>query len=101
MADSKAVQAFIERVCNALHIPGISVVVSENGVHSVFNYGYADLETGKAVTEDSMMSIGSSTKAFCSESLGILADQGKISLGDRVKDYIPELDFLTSMRKTT
>ena len=48
------------------------------------------LATGKKVDENTLFGIASNSKAFTTAAIGILCDEGKLHLDDKVTDYIPE-----------
>jgi CubicO group peptidase (beta-lactamase class C family) len=72
--------------------PGCVCAVSQNG-KMVFNqaYGSADLERNAPLTTNSILDAGSVTKQFIAAAALVLAQDGKISLTDDVRKYIPEL----------
>ncbi|GAB3750660.1 serine hydrolase [Lysobacter olei] len=82
--------AYVERVRQQFNVPGIAVAVIKDG-QVVLERGYGVREMGKAATVDehTMFAIASNTKAFTAASLSILADEGKLSLDDRVIDHLP------------
>jgi CubicO group peptidase (beta-lactamase class C family) len=53
----------------------------------------ADIASGRATTADTLFRIGSTSKAFASLSILMLADQGKLSLDDPVRKLAPDLWF--------
>ncbi len=72
--------------------PGAAVAVAQNG-RIVFSrgYGLANLEYQVPVTPSTAFDIGSITKQFTAFAVAILAEQGKLSLSDSVRKYIPEM----------
>ncbi|MGH7719171.1 MAG: serine hydrolase domain-containing protein [Gemmatimonadaceae bacterium] len=54
-------------------------------------YGMADLERGVPITPRTVFDIGSTSKQFTAASLALLAADGRLSLDDDVRKYIPEL----------
>ena len=72
--------------------PGCAVAASQNG-HIVLErgYGMADLEQGVAIRPDTVFNIASVSKQFTAASLLLLQEQGKLSLADDVRKYVPEL----------
>jgi len=74
------------------HTPGCSVGVAQNGV-MVFKagYGMADLERNVPITPDTVFESGSVAKQFTAAAVLLLAQQGKISLDDPMRKYLPEL----------
>lgn len=72
--------------------PGCGVGVSRNGEVLVNRvYGMADLEHGVALTPETAFDVGSVTKQFVAASILLLVQDGRISLTDDVRKYIPEL----------
>jgi CubicO group peptidase (beta-lactamase class C family) len=54
-------------------------------------YGMANLELGIALSPQSVLDIGSTSKQMTAMAVVLLAQQGKLSLNDDVRKYIPEL----------
>lgn len=54
-------------------------------------YGLANLEENVAITASSVFDIGSTSKQFTAASILLLEKQGKLSVNDDVRKYIPEL----------
>jgi CubicO group peptidase (beta-lactamase class C family) len=55
------------------------------------SYGMADLEHNVPLTPETIFEPGSISKQFTAASVLLLAQQGKLSLDDSVRQYIPEL----------
>jgi CubicO group peptidase (beta-lactamase class C family) len=73
-------------------IVGASVVVVRGGkVVAHHEHGYADLATRTPITERSIFHWGSITKTLTGISVMQLRDRGKLSLGDPIVKYVPEL----------
>ncbi len=77
---------------NRTDSPGCVAGASIDGV-SVFTgaYGMADLEHGIALAPDSVLEPGSIAKQFTAAAVLLLVQQGKLSLDDPVRKYIPEV----------
>jgi CubicO group peptidase (beta-lactamase class C family) len=72
--------------------PGCAVGVYRDGrVVLARGYGMANLELNVALTPQSVLDIGSTSKQFTATSVVLLAQQGKLSLDDDIRKYIPEL----------
>src|SRR6266403_1333057 len=54
-------------------------------------YGLANLEQNVPITPQSVFDIGSTSKQFTAASILLLEKQGKLSINDEVRKYIPEL----------
>lgn len=76
---------------NSSDSPGCSLGVSQNGV-PVYErgYGMANLETGAAITPESVFHVASVSKQFTAMSILLLAQRGQLSLDDEVRKYISE-----------
>ncbi|GAA0893447.1 hypothetical protein GCM10009122_31260 [Fulvivirga kasyanovii] len=72
--------------------PGVAVAVVHEG-KMVFKKGYgsANLEYDIPVTPETVFLVGSVSKQFTAFSIYLLEHQGKLSLNDDVRKYIPEL----------
>jgi CubicO group peptidase (beta-lactamase class C family) len=76
-------------------VPGASIAVSKKGkiLYST-GYGAANLEYDVPNSPSTIFHIASISKQFTAFSVTMLADQGKLSLDDDIRKYIPEVpDF--------
>ncbi len=89
-ASIAGLDAHVEAVRERFDVPGIAVAVVKDG-EVVLVRGYGVREAGKPepVDGDTLFAIASITKGFTSAALSILADEGKLSLDDRVIDHLP------------
>ncbi len=77
---------------NSTHTPGCAVGVARDGnVLLTRGYGMADLETGTPITAQTVFESGSVAKQFTATAIMLLAKDGKLSLDDAARKYIPEL----------
>lgn len=74
------------------NIPGSQLAVSRNG-QIIFSkaWGMADMEHDVPLTTTSVTEAGSVSKQFTAACILLLEQQGKLSLEDDVRKYIPEL----------
>jgi CubicO group peptidase (beta-lactamase class C family) len=73
------------------HIPGLSVAVLKTGKPATIkSYGLANLETGAAVTPQTVFKIASLSKAFIADAVLLLAQENKLALDDRVSKYLTD-----------
>src|SRR5579862_602866 len=87
-------QAAVDRIFAAFntHTPGCAVGVAQKGtVVQESGYGMADLERNVPITPNTVFESGSLAKQFTAMALMLLAKQGKISLDDPLRKYLPEL----------
>jgi CubicO group peptidase (beta-lactamase class C family) len=77
--------------------PGCSLGVAQNGrVIYARGYGMANLEYGAPITPATVFEAGSVSKQFTAGAIQILARQGKLTLDDDIRKYLPEVpDFGT------
>lgn len=73
-------------------VPGASVLVLRDGEPVLRRgYGLANLEAGTPATATSNYRLASLTKQFTAASILLLAEDGKLSLDDPVKRWLPSL----------
>jgi CubicO group peptidase (beta-lactamase class C family) len=84
----------IETILKDTHTPGTSVaIVHRDGPEWVTGIGMADVSSSRGATDETLFRIGSTSKAFASMAILLLADQGKLSLDDPVRKLAPEVWF--------
>jgi CubicO group peptidase (beta-lactamase class C family) len=72
--------------------PGCALGVYRNGqMIYAKGYGLANVEEGVPITPKSVFDIGSTSKQFTAASILLLEKQGKLSVNDDVRKYLPEL----------
>jgi len=76
---------------NAPNVPGASVLVLKND-SIVFKkaYGYADITTSTPVATTTNFRLASITKQFTATAIVLLAEQGKLSLDDKLTTFFPD-----------
>jgi CubicO group peptidase (beta-lactamase class C family) len=101
--ESPALQAAAVNAVLARHhrsdAPGCAIGVYRGGetLH-VGAFGMANLEFQVPITSRTVFDIGSTAKQFTAASVVLLAQQGRLSLDDDVRRYLPELpDYGTPM----
>ncbi len=75
--------------------PGLGVAIVKDGkiVHNK-GYGMANLEHGIPINSSTVFEMASVSKQFAAFSILLLADEGKLSIDDDIRKYLPELaDF--------
>lgn len=73
-------------------IPGLAVCVFKDNIGKIYCYGYASLDKGTLVTQNTIFDIASITKVFTATDLALQVQKGKISLSDPVVRYLPEIN---------
>lgn len=71
-------------------IPGIAVaIVSKDQVLYKNAFGYEDLKTKQAYTQESSHNIGSTSKTFIGIAIMQLVESGKLNLDEDINNYLP------------
>jgi len=84
----------LEAILKDTHTNGVSVaIVRKDGPEWVMGIGTADVASGRAATADTLFRIGSTSKAFTSLSILLLANQGRLTLNDSVHKLVPDVWF--------
>jgi CubicO group peptidase (beta-lactamase class C family) len=72
--------------------PGCALAVARDGkLLYAKGYGLANIEQNVPITSDSVFDIGSTSKQFSAASILLLEKQGKLSINDDIRKYIPEI----------
>jgi len=72
--------------------PGCAVAVIKDGqVLYKRGYGIANLDYAVPISSKTVFNIGSMSKQFTAISIALLARQGKVSLDDDIRKYLPEM----------
>jgi len=89
----KALEGFDEVVAKGLaqlKVPGAAIaIVKDKEIIFSKGFGFRDVDDKLPMTADTLMAIGSSTKAFTAFTLGTLVDQGQVEWDKPVRNYIP------------
>jgi CubicO group peptidase (beta-lactamase class C family) len=72
--------------------PGLAIAVSKGGklFHSK-GFGLANLEYAMPINSSTVFDVASISKQFTAFSILLLAEEGKLSIDDEVRKYLPEL----------
>jgi CubicO group peptidase (beta-lactamase class C family) len=86
---SDPIAAYAEKVRGRWHVPGLAyAVVNRDSVIDAAGLGRRQLGSEGAVTESTIFTIGSLTKAFTAAALGILLDDGLVDWDDPVTKHL-------------
>src|SRR5512132_37271 len=84
------IEAYVASQMAAQHIPGLSFAVIRNGVMAASGArGLANVELQAPVTVDTEFAIASMSKSVTASAILLLAQEGKLSIDDRVRKYLP------------
>ena len=93
-ADAQDKTAEIDKIFNwaTAATPGCAVAVSQNG-KMIANraYGLADLEREVPISPNTIFDIGSTQKQFVAAAVLLLVEDGKLSLTEDIRKYLPQL----------
>lgn len=88
----QSVAAFLQNEMQERQIPGLQIAVIHHGkVVLKRNFGVASLQYGVPVSDASLFSINSATKAFTGVAVMQLVQQGKVEIDAPVSRYLPDL----------
>lgn len=86
------IHKLVEAHARASHVPGLAYgIVVDNQLVVASATGVIDIENNRPATTRSGFRIASMTKSFTAMAILQLRDEGKLSLGDPVFDFIPEM----------
>lgn len=90
--DIQTIDTFLAQTLQQKGQPGFSVAIVKNGeVVLAKGYGKRSLEDGRPVETDTLFAIGSVSKQFTCAAILLLAEDGKLSVHDKVANYYPDL----------
>ncbi|MFW6020450.1 MAG: serine hydrolase [Bacteroidales bacterium] len=70
--------------------PGMAVAIFKgDSVILSKGYGYKNIDTEEKVDKNTIFPVASITKTFTASAIGVLVDEGKLKLDDKVRDYLP------------
>ncbi|MGH2759005.1 MAG: serine hydrolase domain-containing protein [Actinomycetota bacterium] len=75
----------------ALEIPGAAVGILHDGEEQYAVYGVTSVENPLDVDETTLFQFGSTGKTHTATAIMCLAEQGKVDLSEKVRNYVPEL----------
>jgi CubicO group peptidase (beta-lactamase class C family) len=83
--------AHVEKVIKDFNVPGMAVaIIKDDQVLLAKGYGLKDVEKQQPVDVNTVFAIGSSSKAFTTMALAILADRGEMNWDRPVREYMPD-----------
>ncbi|HEV8358413.1 MAG TPA: serine hydrolase [Gemmatimonadales bacterium] len=86
--------AYVARAVADWRVPGLAiVVVKDDSVAFIKGYGVRELGKPEPVTVHTRFGVMSTTKAFTTMLLAMLADSGKVAWDDPATKYLPGLEF--------
>lgn len=82
------------RLLEEHHLPGMAIgVVSGEELVYAEGFGYADIESGRAMSAETRQRIGSITKTMVGLCAMALVEEGRLQLEDKVTERLPDVEF--------
>ena len=90
-AAADSVDDYIRAVMAGKKIPGVSIAIVRDGkLTKAEGYGFANVELSVPATADTIYQSGSTGKQFTAAGILLLAEDGKLSLDDRLSKHFPD-----------
>jgi len=90
----ESLKSDIDSIMKEISTPGAAVaIVSADSIIWIGTFGFANIETGERVTENTHFCIGSCTKSFIGLGFLKLLDEGRIDLNTPVREIAPEIEI--------
>ncbi|MCA1660676.1 MAG: serine hydrolase [Novosphingobium sp.] len=87
-------ESYIAETMQAWRVPGAAIaIVKGDDIVFLKGIGHADTASRRPVDPDTLFAAGSTTKAFTSFGVGLLADQGKLTFDTPVVEYLPRFQM--------
>jgi len=84
------VQEELDAAVAEYNVPGAILALGDmNGNTRIWTSGLADLQTGKSMSEDLYLAIGSTTKSYTATMILQLVDDGLIKLDEPIRKHLP------------
>jgi CubicO group peptidase (beta-lactamase class C family) len=91
-AQSVSIKEKLQPYIDAGELPGVvTVIATADKVLQIDAVGYADLETKRPMSSDTVFWMASQTKVVTAVAVMMLVEEGKLSLDEPVTTYLPEL----------
>lgn len=88
---------FVNDALRKWEVPGLALaVVADGKVIFAKGYGQRDVRNNLPMTADTLLPIGSATKAFTTFLMGQLVDEGSLDWDKPVRNYLPEFRMVRS-----
>jgi len=92
LAQSDEIDDYIKEQMNDRRIPGLQLaIVKDSKIVKTANYGLANIQDSVTVSDKTVFTINSMTKAFTGVAIMQLAEQGKLNIDVGISEYLPEL----------
>jgi CubicO group peptidase (beta-lactamase class C family) len=90
--DVEAIDSYVSGMVQEKGLTGLALTIVKDGkVVLSEGYGKRSLEDGAPVEPETVFAVGSVTKQFACACVLLLAEEGKLSIDDKVAKYFPDL----------
>ena len=90
-AAADSVDDYVRAAMAGRKIPGVSIAIVRDGkIAKAEGYGFANVELSVPATADTIYQSGSTGKQFTAAGILLLAEDGKLSLDDRLSKHFPD-----------
>ncbi len=90
-AAADSVDDYVRAVMQKKKIPGVSIAIVRDGsLTKAEGYGFANVELSVPASADTIYQSGSTAKQFTAAGILLLAEEGKLSLDDRLSKHFPD-----------
>lgn len=90
-ASSERVDSVVKQAMAKHHIPGLSIAVVRDGKIAMTNgYGFANLESMRRASPESIYQLASVSKQFTATAVMKLVESGKVSLDEPIHTYLKD-----------
>ena len=92
--DLKKLDAYFAKALKDWDVPGMSVAIVKDG-KVIFSKGYGVKEVSKSekADENTLYAIASNSKAFTTAAIAMMVQEGKLSLDDKVRRFLPYFEL--------
>ncbi len=88
---SSAVDGVAQQAMKTVHVPGLVIAVANGGAPpEIRAYGVSNVASATPIDEGTRFEIGSITKQFTAAAVLQLKEAGKLSLDDRLGNFVPQ-----------
>lgn len=93
----KDLEKYYQKALEQWKVPGMAIgIVKDNELIFAKGFGVKDINNNKKINKNTNFAIASNTKAFTAAGIMILAEEGKLSLNDKVQDHLPWFELYDS-----
>lgn len=83
----------VAEAAESLQVPGVAVGIYRDGAEDYVFHGVTSVDNPLEVNEKTLFQIGSTGKTYTATALMRLAEQERVGLDNRVREYVPELEL--------